>query len=89
MGSVSSLLKERLASVGLPLMSLMPKISESGKEAETKTFKLGEVLGVSTSSSGICILSEGEFTGELWISYCLIRLAEQLAIRAGGLETED
>ena len=44
---------------------------------------------MSTSSSGICILSEGEFTGELWISYCLIRLAEQLAIRAGGLETEN
>ena len=50
-GSVSSLLKETSACVGLPLTSLMPKISAAGKEAETVTARFGDVDGASTSSA--------------------------------------
>ena len=37
--------------MGWPFTSLMPKISDEGKEVETLTLRLGEVLGLSTSSS--------------------------------------
>jgi len=47
-GSVSSLLKERIDLVGLPLTSLMPKISASGNDAETETARLGLATGSST-----------------------------------------
>ena len=55
-GSGSSLLNEMMESVGFPLTSLMPKISASGKEAETATFRFAEVAGASTSSSGTYVL---------------------------------
>lgn len=48
--SVSSLVKERRACVGLPLTSLMPKISALGKEVETVTARLGLFAGSSISS---------------------------------------
>ena len=62
--------------MGLPLMSLMPKISESGNEADTKTFKFGDVLGASTSSSGICLLSVFGTYGQHQIPYSLVGLAK-------------
>lgn len=49
--SGSSLEKERRAWVGWPFTSLMPKISEEGNDVEILTAMLGEVEGVSTSSS--------------------------------------
>lgn len=49
-GSGSSLETERTAWVAWPLMSLMPKISEEGKEVETLTARLGD-WGLSTCSS--------------------------------------
>lgn len=50
-GSGSSLEKERRAWVGRPFTSLMPKISEEGKDVEILTAMLGEVERFSTSSS--------------------------------------
>ena len=50
-GSGSSLEKERRAWVGRPFTSLIPKISEEGKDVEILTAMLGEVAGFSTSSS--------------------------------------
>lgn len=49
--SVSSLVKDKIACVGLPLTSLMPKISALGKEAETATARFGLFLGSSSSST--------------------------------------
>jgi hypothetical protein len=49
-GSASSLVKERSACVGLPLTSLIPKISALGKEAETVTARAGLFVGSSISS---------------------------------------
>jgi hypothetical protein len=43
--------KERSACVGLPLTSLMPKISALGKEAETVTASLELFAGSSISST--------------------------------------
>ena len=50
-GSGSSFEIERRARVGCPFTSLTPKISESGKEVETLTARLGDLEGTSTSSS--------------------------------------
>jgi len=57
--SGSSLVKERSAWVAWPLTSLMPKISEEGNCTETFTLIVGEVDGLSASSSacGHCELS--------------------------------
>ena len=41
-GSGFSLLKERIESVILPLTSLIPKISASGKLADTETARVGD-----------------------------------------------
>ena len=51
-GSGSSLLNERRAWVAWPLTSLMPNISDDGNCTDTFTFRVGEVVGFSTSSSG-------------------------------------
>ncbi len=51
MGAGSSFAKDSRAWVGWPLMSLIPKISEEGNEADTCTARLGEVDGDSSSSS--------------------------------------
>jgi hypothetical protein len=48
--SVSSLVKERIACVGLPLTSLIPKISALGKDAETVTARFRLFAGSSISS---------------------------------------
>lgn len=49
-GKASLLLMERTARVGWLLMSLMPKISEEGKEVEMDTERAGDWVG----SSGAC-----------------------------------
>lgn len=49
--SVSSFVKERIACVGLPFTSLMPKISALGKEVETVTARLGLFLASLSSST--------------------------------------
>ena len=49
--SGSSFEMESSAWVGCPLISLIPKISEDGNDVDTRTARLGEVDGDSTSSS--------------------------------------
>ena len=50
-GSFSSLVMERSAWVGWPLTSLMPKISEFGKDVEIFILRPGGGACISTSSS--------------------------------------
>lgn len=53
-GSGSLFEKERRACVGWPFMSLMPKISEDGKDADTVTAIWGaELLSSISSTSSI------------------------------------
>ena len=52
-GPASLLVKESRASVGRPLMTLIPKISEEGNEADTET----AISGLETSSSSSSISS--------------------------------
>jgi hypothetical protein len=50
-GSASLFVKSKTACVACPLMSLTPKTSALGKDAETETARLGDAAGVSSSSS--------------------------------------
>jgi len=52
-GSGSLLVKSRTALVAWPLMSLTPKTSEFGKEAETERARLG-VVGAASASFSTC-----------------------------------
>ena len=57
-GSGSSFDTDSTASVGWPLTSLTPKISEAGKVVSIWTLKEGEVVGSSTSSAASLISCE-------------------------------